>query len=35
MTQYRDAGMDRIAIAPVTGEDPAGTRLLRELARLR
>lgn len=35
MTQYRDAGMDRIAIAPVTGEDPSGTRLLRELSRLR
>lgn len=34
MEQYKDAGMDRIAIAPVTGEDHGGERLLRELAKL-
>lgn len=34
MAQYRDAGMDRIGVAPVTAEDPGGARLLQELARL-
>jgi len=34
MTEYRDHGMDRIGICPVTAEDPGGARLLRELARL-
>ena len=35
MSDYRDAGMDRIAIGPVTAEDHGGERLLRELGRLR
>jgi alkanesulfonate monooxygenase SsuD/methylene tetrahydromethanopterin reductase-like flavin-dependent oxidoreductase (luciferase family) len=34
MADYRDAGMDRIAIAPVTAEDPGGANLLAELSRL-
>jgi probable F420-dependent oxidoreductase len=35
MTAFRDAGMDRIGVCPVTAEDPGGERLLAELARLR
>jgi len=34
MTEFLDAGMDRIGVAPVTAEDPGGARLLQELGRL-
>jgi probable F420-dependent oxidoreductase len=34
MTEYRDAGLDRIGICPVTAEDHGGARLLAELSRL-
>jgi alkanesulfonate monooxygenase SsuD/methylene tetrahydromethanopterin reductase-like flavin-dependent oxidoreductase (luciferase family) len=34
MTAYRDAGMDRICVCPVTAEDHGGALLLGELARL-
>jgi alkanesulfonate monooxygenase SsuD/methylene tetrahydromethanopterin reductase-like flavin-dependent oxidoreductase (luciferase family) len=35
MADYKDAGMDRIGVCPVTASDHGGARLLAELARLR